>query len=357
MSGASRANVFISHAHADSEMADALSQAVDSLFEKAVSVSYSTKRADGGIPTGADWFRWIGDQVAHSQVTIVLLTPQFLANPAWLLWETGAVYGAALADIDGRSARVRPLRYRVDQGDLPAPLRAANVQMTSGESSEAMCQFFAELISEVDVLDKSHAVRAGTRLAEVVTAYLEQVEPLLNNPPPAVPTEPARDPDTLKKLMELTISAMQAFYPSVKMNGRYFYTDTKSGRDQLVRDEDVYFETIPMPEEFGLSRVDVERGADTIVMCQSFKRRTPIYEVLGPELMERYPPDLRDVISPSQGWVLACPVGVHGAKPFGVVCLYGERPPARNADEVRRLRTVAMRLSEMLCRTICRAGA
>lgn len=355
MPGKSSSNVFISHFHEDSGIADAVSQAVEALFENAVSVSYSSKHANGGVPTGADWFRWIGDQVSGSPVTIVLVTPKFVAHPAWLLWEAGAVYGAALADED-RDTRVRPLLYRVDPGTLPNPLRSANVQMISGESPKEMHQFLAELIDDMDALDRPQTLRAGTRLEGIVNAYVKQVKHQLDRPA-AVPAQPALDPETLKKLVDLTITAMQAFQPSLKMNGRYFYADIRSGRAALVRDENVYFETVSMPEEFGLSEVDLERGADTIVICQAFLRRTPIYEALGPELMEQYPSELRNVISPVQGWVLACPVGARDAKPLGVICLYGERPPARNQSEERRLLTIAVRLSETFYRVISQRRA
>jgi hypothetical protein len=355
MSGDALANVFISHASTDSGIADALSVAVDALFEKRVSVSYSTKRADGGIPAGTDWFRWIGEQVKRSPVTVVLITPNFIASPAWLLWETGAVFGTALTGENGQRPRVRPLGFRVDGGELPPPLRAANLQMTSGDSHDEMHQFLGGLSDDFDVVDKSLAIKAGARLEGIVTAYVQKVERLLDMPAPAAPAAPPADPETLQKMLVLTISAMQAFYPSAKMNARYFYASTESGRELLVRDEDVYYESIPMPEEFGLAYVDIERDKDTIVICQSFIQRTPLYRVLPPDLP--YGAELRTHVSPSQGWVLACPVIVRDtAKPLGVICLYGEKPPARDQSDVKRLLTVVTHLSDVFCRTVTRSG-
>ena len=351
------ANVFISHHHADSGIADALSDAIEALFKDKVSVSYSTKRADGGIPTGADWFRWIGEQVTRSRVTVLLLTRQFVGSPYWLLWEAGAVYGTALGN-GSHQGRVRPLGYRVDGAALPAPLKAANLQVTQGDDTEQMHQFFSGLIDEFDGLTRAEVRDAGARLQSVVASHVPRVGELLNAPPDSTePPGPPPNPEALTRALELAITAMQAFYPSVRINGRYFYATVESGRELLVRDGSVYVETISMPEEFGLSRIDVERNAGTIVICQSYLQRTPLYSVLGHELMAQYPEDIRPHISPEQGWVLACPVLVANSSPSGVIALYGKKPPARNDEDKRRLLKVAVCLSEVFGRTLNTSGS
>jgi hypothetical protein len=350
MSGDGAANMFISHAHLDSGLAAALKNAVETLFDKRVSVKYSSEPGD--IPTGVDWFREIGEWVKGSQVTVVLVTPRFVADPAWLLWETGAVYGSALADASPKDApRVRPLRYRVDLSTLPAPLRAANFQMTIGDSVEEMRAFFGGLANSFEGVN---AFEAGARLEGVLASYVQEVTRLLDEPE-AAPAIRKHDPDTLEKVIGLTVAALRTFYPEAEVNGRYFYAAVEAGRDVLVRDQDVYVETIEMPDEFGLSRIDVERDGDTIVIAQSFVKRTPLYRVLESDLTERYAAEIRESISPDQGWVLACPVLVRDAKPLGVICLYGTKPPARDEADERRLRTVAARLSEVVSRMLTRA--
>ena len=52
--------IFISHTHADAEIAHALNNAIEDVFEERLAVEYSTKKEDGGIKPGEEWFRWIG---------------------------------------------------------------------------------------------------------------------------------------------------------------------------------------------------------------------------------------------------------------------------------------------------------
>ena len=346
-----RLNIFISHHHGDSAIADALSHTIDTLFTKRVSVSYSTKRESGGsIPTGANWVQWIGEQVNGSPVTILLLTPHFVSNPAWLLWEAGAVYGNALAAPTGKP-RVRPLRYGVEPAALPKPLGDVAVQTRRGDDAAEMRQFFRELITDFDVLSQEELLNAGGRLDTLVADYLTVVTPLSARRIGEAAGPPA-NPVALERTLDLAITAMRTFFPSVRMNGRYFYADVEAGRQMLVRDENVYVETEAMPEEFGLSRLDVERNADTVVICQSYLGRTPLYRVLGRELMAQYHDDIRPHISPVQGWVLACPVLRGDARPSGVICLYGKKPPARTAEDERRLLKVAVGLSDVFARVL-----
>jgi hypothetical protein len=158
---------------------------------------------------------------------------------------------------------------------------------------------------------------------------------------------------TMQKVLALTVTSRRALYASASMNGRYFYADTEGGKDVLVRENDVYFETELMPDEFGFDKAFVE--SDNLVICKSFRERVPIYEELPQDHPDRYDQRIRGSIDPDQAWVLACPVlplDERSKKPLGVVCLYGKRPPARNPVEVRRLRQVSVYLSEVFARAI-----
>jgi hypothetical protein len=265
------------------------------------------------------------------------------------LWETGAVYGAALGTVANARPRVRPLRYAVDPERLPEPLRAANLQLTRGDSEPEMRQFMRALIDDLDVLDSRAVLDAGAVLEKTVAAYVADVQTCL-----AVPRfdGPSAHPEMLEDLLGLTVTAIQAFAPRTRMNGRYFYAALQSDRRLLIRQEDIYYEGLPMPGEFGLESVDIERDAETIVICKSYIQRKPIYEVLSPELLDRYDPEIKSNIDPEQGWVLACPVIAKGRDPLGVICLYGEKPPARSDEQVRSLCNVAAHLSEVFSRLI-----
>jgi hypothetical protein len=86
--------VFISHTHADAEIAHALSDAIEGVFGDQIITSYSTKKElEGGIKPGEDWFRWIVERVSAANIAVILLTPTSIQKP-WVLWEAGAVYGS-----------------------------------------------------------------------------------------------------------------------------------------------------------------------------------------------------------------------------------------------------------------------
>jgi hypothetical protein len=340
-------HVFVSHTEADKPIADALSEAIDRLFKGKVTVSYSTKRGgDGAVRAGENWFTWIGTQVSNSRVTVVLLTPRSVSKP-WLLWETGAVYGAALMQ-GGESARtVRPLLYRLDADDMPSPLRASNVQSLRGDRSEDIEEFLSQLITDIDVLTADQKVAAGRSLADVVTDYLGKVDAAFASEElPALDQDDFRERPILHRALSLTITALQALYPTAKINGRYFFASNEGGRDFLVRSDDIYHESVWM-QEFALHRIDVELDGDALIIGQSFKAKAAIYKVLTEEDAAKYRPELRAQIDPDQQWVLACPVLMKSGRPVGVLCLYGKKPPARKDSDVARLKQVVELLSEV----------
>lgn len=110
--------IFISHTHSDRLLADAVAQLVEDLFGNRVVVRYSTqKEIDRGITPGADWYRWIVDQVETAQVAFILITPSSIQKP-WVIWEAGAVAGAAFAS-KKEGDPVIPLIYGVRTTELP----------------------------------------------------------------------------------------------------------------------------------------------------------------------------------------------------------------------------------------------
>lgn len=70
--------LFISHTHADAEIAHALSEAIEGIFGDLLTTSYSTKKevdGDGKIKPGEEWFRWIVERVRNANVAVIVLTP------------------------------------------------------------------------------------------------------------------------------------------------------------------------------------------------------------------------------------------------------------------------------------------
>jgi hypothetical protein len=124
-------NIFMSHSHDDRTIAAALANLVNDLFEDMVRVSYSTDQtAGGGIPPGAQWLPWILERITEADRTFVLLTPNSLKRP-WVLWESGAAAGVALAA--GKKDSVIPITFGMKDGDIPSPL--ASPQAIRGDSA------------------------------------------------------------------------------------------------------------------------------------------------------------------------------------------------------------------------------
>jgi tetratricopeptide (TPR) repeat protein len=178
-------SIFISHTHADKAIADAISVAVDDLLQHKVEVRYSTSHAlNGGIPGGDDWVGWINTQVSEAKVSLILLTPSSVQKP-WVLWEAGAVRGAALATVGGEARRVVPMKFKLGPDDVPTPF--AHSQMTDGLSPTDMAKFFGRLAIDFSAdLTDAVKVEAGQRIESVLKTHLGSVDKALRFAPMTV---------------------------------------------------------------------------------------------------------------------------------------------------------------------------
>ncbi|MFJ5308116.1 TIR domain-containing protein [Streptomyces sp. NPDC088350] len=183
--------IFISHTHTDQAVADAVRDAIFDLFgRESVSVAYSTSRElGGGVRIGEDWFRWIGEQVHAATVTLVLLTPTSVQKP-WVLWEAGAVYGAALTSENSTLHRVRPLAFQIGMDDIPSPLRSSHAQVARGDQYEDVIQLLNEFVYDFfnNVTEKAVVIRAAQRVPDAAKTLLETVSEALRTSP-LIPTE------------------------------------------------------------------------------------------------------------------------------------------------------------------------
>lgn len=154
--------IFISHTHADQGLADALRAFIKNLFGDKVQVAYSSDQtAGGGINPGEDWLAWILRQVKEAQRTFVLLTPRSTSKP-WVLWETGAVTGAAIAT--GSKESLAPVIFRVDMDQVPGPM--ARQQGVNGEDPKGIRRLLQSLNGDLG----NHLPE--TAFDPVVNAYL-----------------------------------------------------------------------------------------------------------------------------------------------------------------------------------------
>jgi tetratricopeptide (TPR) repeat protein len=180
--------IFISHTHSDKGIADAIRDALANLFGEAVTVVYSTnKQADGGVGHGADWFRWIQDRVGASQLALILLTPSSIQKP-WVLWEAGAVAGAAIAS-GGKFDKVRPLTFQLGSKEIPQPFQRA--QTEPGDRKEGATRFFEQVVAEfAGAVTPTRLMEAGKRLDKTVDTYIARVRHELRDAP-TLPSEEA----------------------------------------------------------------------------------------------------------------------------------------------------------------------
>ena len=126
--------LFLSHSTRDRSIAEALKLLIEQVFGKVnVEVEFSSdQEAGGGIPPGAQWLPWVTERIRRADKTYALLTPNSMTRP-WVLWESGAAAGVALAT--NRSSSVVPITFGIRDADIPHPLLAA--QRVRGDTEDA----------------------------------------------------------------------------------------------------------------------------------------------------------------------------------------------------------------------------
>jgi len=136
--------IFLSHSTGDRVIAEALKKLLEDLFGKnRVRIDFSSdQEAGGGIAPGANWLTWITDKITQDDRTYVLLTPSSMRKP-WVLWESGAAAGVALATKRpapsmtpaDQPSPVVPITFGLTDADVPGPLRS--LQVVRGDSDAA----------------------------------------------------------------------------------------------------------------------------------------------------------------------------------------------------------------------------
>jgi tetratricopeptide (TPR) repeat protein len=167
--------IFISHTHSDQPIVDAIAQLVATLFGDKVKVNYSSKKElEGGVAPGEDWFQWIVNQVRDSDLALIVLTPASIQKP-WVLWEAGAVAGAAFATATG-DVRVFPIAFGIRSTDVPSPF--ARTQVLAGADRADARKLVDEILGRFS-FTPGEMVRYGERLAGALDAYIARVSGLL----------------------------------------------------------------------------------------------------------------------------------------------------------------------------------
>jgi tetratricopeptide (TPR) repeat protein len=136
--------IFISHAHRDQLLAQAMQDALEACFGEGVEVRRSSKA--GEISSGANWIDWIHEQVQQCDSAIVLLTPASIHSP-WVLYESGGVDGVsrALSTTErGHSRRLSCISFLRSPNELPEFFKYRKV--VDGRAEDDLLNFLSETI-------------------------------------------------------------------------------------------------------------------------------------------------------------------------------------------------------------------
>jgi tetratricopeptide (TPR) repeat protein len=172
-------SIFISHTLADKAIADEWSALVKRLFSKKVTASYSSsKELESGIAPGADWFNWIVDNVRSADVAFIILSPNSIQKP-WVVWEAGAVAGAAYATSKGPDdRRVVPVTYGIGTSDVPSPF--AGNQVVRGTDAAEIRKLTQDLFKRfAPKLDDEDKTTYGAERNDAERDHLKAIEGIL----------------------------------------------------------------------------------------------------------------------------------------------------------------------------------
>lgn len=169
--------IFISHTHADKPIADLLRTLLDEVFGERVRINYSTNvTLRGGIGAGHDWFQWIVQQVKNADVSLILVTPSSVNKP-WVIWEAGAVAGAAYAKSDD-AGRVVPIVYGLRNSEIPGPLQ--RLQVVHGTDRPAIEKLIDEMFERfAPDFSGMEAYQRGGRRATALDTYHSALPPII----------------------------------------------------------------------------------------------------------------------------------------------------------------------------------
>jgi tetratricopeptide (TPR) repeat protein len=171
-------NVFISHTHDDHGVARALAGLIETLFFGRVKPQYSTsKELDEAPAPGEDWYAWIVEKVRDAEVAIILLTPGSIQKP-WVIWEAGAVGGAAVAS--SADKRVIPIAFALSASDLPTVF--GRNQVVNGTDEGDIKKLVTNLLDQFQTklkLTNQELMNFGERRADAIRDYLARINELI----------------------------------------------------------------------------------------------------------------------------------------------------------------------------------
>lgn len=120
--------IFISHANADQEIVDLLSQVIERVSQKQVKVWFSSDlRNSGGLTSSRDYFQSIIDELIKCSMTIIVISPTSITRP-WVNFEAGVACKVHGDNIIGA-------RIGLNEDDVPDPIKRLNSRNLNTKSN------------------------------------------------------------------------------------------------------------------------------------------------------------------------------------------------------------------------------
>jgi hypothetical protein len=173
--------IFLSHSTRDRSIAEALKDLLEAVFGKRrIVVEFSSdQQAGGGIPPGAHWLPWITERITEADRTYVLLTPNSMKKP-WVLWESGAAAGVALAT--NKASRVVPITFGIRDADIPSPFQSTQRVLGDTDTADGIPRLLQDINKALDK-PLNEKVLTST-LQQFVPGFLAEVKTALEQLPP-----------------------------------------------------------------------------------------------------------------------------------------------------------------------------
>ena len=150
----------------------------------------------------------------------------------------------------------------------------------------------------------------------------------------------------VKNLFKLLVET--AIYPqkSAGLNIQIFFRGEVDGKKALIKDRRFFYEQERMPRNYPLDYAFPSE--DNLVICDSFKKDTLVYEELSLDHMKRYNERIKDKIDLDIKWVLACPLHIPRQEPLGIVCCFGRKKFFKNDQQRRYFEAILLNLCEVI---------
>jgi len=170
--------VFVSHSHADRELASALSEMISTVFSGVVETFVSSDPGPtGGIMPGDQWYGQVETKLCQAEAVWVLATPASVKSP-WIYWEAGI--GRALCP-----KGLVVLRVKLGASDIPSPLDT--FQSFDGLQSAQVGELLGKVGNQIAMSPPIVLIDSGAQAWVAIARDYEPVQENVNQLPTIAP--------------------------------------------------------------------------------------------------------------------------------------------------------------------------